>query len=569
MNVNLSYLSKITQGCDNKYAQITEFRTHRWLAIFTILLIIFLGLNHNSAAQDSLHIEIGNNEFWWGGLSVDGHQMPYDKKTALHRNLYGNNYGNQAQPLLISNHGRFIWSEEPIEYLIKDGYITVTTDFGSIENGKPGETLPDVFRFASRRFFSPQGGHPAEIMFRAPQYNTWIELMYNQNQEDILEYAQNIIKNGYPPGVIMIDDNWQQDYGVWDFSSERFPDPKKMIEQLHEMGFKVMLWVCPFVSPDSKAFRDLSEKGYLLVDESRKDSTVMGRNYITAALIQWWNGASAVLDLSNPGARKWFKTQLNTLVKEYQVDGFKLDAGDAEFYDGNYLSYKPSLPNDHTSYYLQVGLDYPLNEYRASWKMAGRPLAQRLRDKTHEWNDLQKLIPDIISQGLMGYAFTCPDMIGGGEYLSFRNSSVIDEELIVRSAQVHALMPMMQFSVAPWRVLSEENQKITRKMAELHISAGDRIIALAKSSAETGEPIVRPLAYNYPNERYATIKDQFMLGTEVLVAPVVEKAQRKRSVILPDGTWKSDYGNIYQGPATIEIEVPLERLPWFEKIAKH
>ncbi len=60
-----------------------------------------------------------------------------------------------------------------------------------------------------------------------------------------------------------------------------------------------------------------------------------------------------------------------------------------------------------------------------------------------------------MSQSVMGYSYTCPDMIGGGEFGSFLNSKTIDEELVVRSAQVHALMPMMQFSVAPWRVLSK------------------------------------------------------------------------------------------------------------------
>ncbi|HSR19211.1 MAG TPA: TIM-barrel domain-containing protein, partial [Ignavibacteriaceae bacterium] len=123
--------------------------------------------------------------------------------------------------------------------------------------------------------------------------------------------------------------------------------------------------------------------------------------------------------------------------------------------------------------------------------MGGQPLAQRLRDKRHDWEDLKLLIPGIIAQGLMGYQFTCPDMIGGGEYGSFINLETIDEELIVRSAQCSVLMPMMQFSVAPWRILSKQNLKICREMAELHKKFGDEILKLAKESAITGEPIVR------------------------------------------------------------------------------
>jgi alpha-glucosidase (family GH31 glycosyl hydrolase) len=198
--------------------------------------------------------------------------------------------------------------------------------------------------------------------------------------------------------------------------------------------------------------------------------------------------------------------------------------------------------------------------------MAGYPLAHRLRDKDHSWEDVRKLIPGIISQGLMGYPFTAPDMIEGGQFTAFLDESTMDEELIVRSAQIHALMPMMQFSVAPWRVLSEENQQRVKQMAKLHSKMGDTILGLAKQSAETGETIVRSLAYTYPGQGYATINDQFMLGTEIMVAPVVQKGQRKRVIAIPEGTWEAENGHIYHGPTEVEIEVPLGRLPWFQKV---
>ncbi|MFC0539518.1 hypothetical protein ACFFKJ_26590 [Pelagicoccus mobilis] len=172
------------------------------------------------------------------------------------------------------------------------------------------------------------------------------------------------------------------------------------------------------------------------------------------------------------------------------------------------ISYKEdSIPNAHTQYFAKLGLKYPLNEYRASWKIAGLPLAQRLRDKTAEWSDLRQLIPGIIAQGLMGYAYTCPDVIGGGEYQSFLALDSIDQELVVRSAQVHPLMPMMQFSVAPWRVLSPKSNDICRDMANLHAEFGEKILALARRSAETGEPIVKPMAWYWPDAGYERIQD--------------------------------------------------------------
>lgn len=536
------------------------------IIISTITLILFININAFSQTKNSIKLEIEDNEFWWAGLSSLGHQTPYTKETEFSFDLYGNNKGNQAQPLLLSSKGRYIWSEHPIKYSFNNGFIEVSTKTGEIFTGREGKNLKSVFDYVSKKYFPSNGQIPDELLFTQPQYNTWIELIYDQNEEDILKYAQSIIDKGYPPGVLMIDDNWQEDYGTWEFSTKRFKDPKGMIDQLHKMGFKVMMWVCPFVSPDSEVFRKLAEDGMLLLDPQQTQDILWANTKNKAAIIRWWNGASACLDLSNPKAQKWFKEKLDYLVDEYGVDGFKFDAGDAGFYVDGVVSFNKSTPNQHTKYFAELGLEYPLNEFRASWKMAGLPLAQRLRDKKHQWEDLAKLIPDQMSQSVMGYAYTCPDMIGGGEYGSFRNNPDLDEELIVRSAQVHALMPMMQFSVAPWRILSKENQKICLDMAKLHSKFGNHILELAKKASKTGEPIVKPMELAFPGKGYEMIKDQFVLGDNIIVAPVVTQNTYEREVVLPKGRWIDELGNKYTGGRSIQINVPIERLPYFTKI---
>ncbi len=84
--------------------------------------------------------------------------------------------------------------------------------------------------------------------------------MYNQNQVDIERYAQDILANNFPTGIFMIDDNWQKYYGNFDFKQEKFPDPAGMIERLHKQGFKVMVWISPFVSADSPEYRFFGSK---------------------------------------------------------------------------------------------------------------------------------------------------------------------------------------------------------------------------------------------------------------------------------------------------------------------
>ena len=352
----------------------------------------------------------------------------------------------------------------------------------------------------------------------------------------------------------MVDDNWQQNYGQWDFKQNKFPDPKAMVASLHSDGFKVMLWICPFVHTNSETYAKLAERSLLLKDRSG-----------AVALIKWWNGESALLDFTNPEAVDWFCSRLDYLRSTYAVDGFKFDAGDSSFYKG-VVAAQPVSPNTHSELYGRIGLRYPLNEYRAMWKMGGEPIAERLRDKDHSWSDLRKLVPNMLLAGLMGYSFSCPDMIGGGEYKSFQTSSTIDQELVVRSAQCHALMPMMQFFVAPWRVLDEPHLKAVLKAVKVRQEHKDYILGLARESASTGEPVVRSMEYVFPHQGYERVNDQFLLGDRFLVAPVLEQGARRRQVIFPKGKWKGFDGIRYAGPARLSLAVPADELCYFEKV---
>jgi alpha-glucosidase (family GH31 glycosyl hydrolase) len=506
---------------------------------------------HSFAQQDSVRysLSIAKKEQWWAGVINHGNLMPIQK--GYHANLFNNAYGNQAQPLLLSNLGNVVWSEEPFTISVKDGTILLTKAKGQFKSLKGGENLRDAYRFASKQFFPPSGKSPDKFLFTNPQYNTWIELLYNQNQRDVLKYAKAIIDNGFPPGVIMIDDNWQEDYGTWRFHPGRFPDPKAMIDTLHQWGFRVMLWVCPFVSADSEVFRKLQQDTLLLREKDGYPK-----------LVRWWNGASAVLDLSNEGAADWFYAELKKLMDVYGIDGFKFDAGDPEYYVDTYGK-KEVDPNQHSELFARIGVDYPFNEYRATWKMGGQPLAQRLRDKGHSWNDLQLLIPNILLQGIMGYPFTCPDMIGGGEMGSFANLKNIDQDLVVRSAQCHAFMPMMQFSAAPWRILDSAHLDAVKKTIKLRSANMKLIEQLVDHAALTSEPIVRMMAYEFPGQGLDKVSDQFMLGDKILVAPILNP-QGTRKVMLPGGKWKDgNDGKIISGPKTLTVEAGLDQLPYF------
>lgn len=498
-----------------------------------------------SSAQVNSVIAVETGERWWGGATALGSLMPYTKATAVY-DQRTQNFNNQTAPFWVSNYGRYIFAKDPVKWQF-DGKNFKFSAPTTVVAKKAGRNLREAYVIAVNEHIKPAGVRPPALFFERAQFNTWIELIYDQNQTDIEAYAESIIANGFNPGVLMIDDNWQRYYGNFDFRAEKFPDPKAMISKLHAMGFVVMVWVCPFVSPDSPEYRDLAERGYLI-----KGSDSM------PLLSRWWNGVSAIYDLLNVDAAQYLENQLRQAQAKYGIDGFKLDAGDVQFYD-------EATSNAQCAAWQSLANRFEYSELRASWGGGAERAVQRLGDKDYSWGALQALIPDMVAASMLGYPFTCPDMIGGGQFGSFRgvDRSTLDQKLIVRWAQASALMPMMQFSVAPWKVLDSKNLSYVQKATALHEKIAPYIVELATLAAKSGEPIVRPMEYHYPKAGFSDCIDQFMLGDRYIVAPVLT-ADDKRVVRLPRGTWIDDMGKRYRGPQVIEINVAPDRLLYFQ-----
>ena len=540
--------------------------------------------NETTGGAGRLDVRMLPGEKWWGLCNSFGREMPFTERTELSLDLRRENYAHQSLSLLCSDRGRAVWCPEPVSAEISGGTIRLASDKGGIEFVEDaGHNLREAFRFASAQWFPPTGEEPDLLYFAAPQCNTWIELTYHQNERDILAYARSMIENGVPPGVFMIDDTWQLGYGTWEFDPRRFSDPKGMMERLHAMGFKVLLWVCPFVSMDSPAYRRIAfgsnpddvrgfpTKGGFLVS-SREPGW---GGVPPPAPVEWWNGRSALLDFTHPNAKAWFSEQLDRLAREYGANGFKFDGGGVHFYAGcagsegssqRTFAHDPSVsPAAQSALYGDFALKYRGSEYRNGFGFAGKPVIMRLHDKPHTWDALRRLVPDMLAAGLVGCPFICPDMIGGGEWTAFLPGAPFDSELFLRSAQVHALCPMMQISASPWRVLSAKHQEVFRDIVALRQRFASRFVALAKQSARTGEPMMRALEYVFPGQGYAEIRDEFLMGDDLLVAPVMEKGASSRRIVLPSGRWLADDGERFEGPAEIEVPAPLARLPHFER----
>lgn len=173
-----------------------------------LFLIILTVCSVLSAAAQSHETAVAplKGEKWWGGLVALGSRMPFASTTDWY-DLETMNLNNQIVPLILSSEGRYVWSEQPFHFRMQNDTLLLSSDYEKLDVVSAGKTLKEAYLSASAKHFPPSGKIPEEIFFSKPQHNTWIELMYNQNQEDIEKYARNILANNFPTGIFMIDDN--------------------------------------------------------------------------------------------------------------------------------------------------------------------------------------------------------------------------------------------------------------------------------------------------------------------------------------------------------------------------
>jgi alpha-glucosidase (family GH31 glycosyl hydrolase) len=284
---------------------------------------------------------------------------------------------------------------------------------------------------------------------------------------------------------------------------------------------------------------------------------------------RWWNTPPvAALDVTNPEAVEWFVARLKKLQRETGVDGFKFDAGEPCFLPRFPRTHLPlSTPAEYTQLYVQrVAGQFAggVSEVRTGHHNHDVAIMYRMGDRFSTWdagNGLRSLIPTLLTSGILGYPFCLPDMIGGNAYFNTHP----DKELLVRWAQVNALMPAMQFSLAPWD-LGKETERLVTKAISIRRKLEDYLVTLAEEAAENLTPICRPLWMISPGEEDTyEIQDQFALGNDVIVAPVVCRGARRRDVYLTEGSWRDIAdadGTVIEGGRWLKnVASPLDHLP--------
>ncbi len=489
-----------------------------------------------------MNISFLENEVWYAAVSEFGSYMPLDNTCKnLEVKLINNITYNQMTPLLLSNKGRVLYKEDGFIAIFNENNISLDRDVILTDTK---DSLKSAFLYARDNFIKKDDNKVTDEFIKNNIYNTWMYSPFEVTQEKVLSYAKQILEDGLETGIIIIDDKWNKNYGDWIFDKDKFENPKEMIDKLHNMGFLVMLWICPYIDFDSDSYSKCVENDYLLKDNDE------------IFKLKWWNGTSACFDFRKKEVQDYWREILSDLQK-LGVDGFKFDGGDSMYYKAEHQA-------DLQCYlWAKFASEYKYNELRAGYNTGALPLFERLSDKRHSWvnNGIKTLIPSALALGLSGHFLSSPDMIGGGEVKDIINGCLLKKDIYLAHTQVALLMPNMQFSILPKVVLEDDYIKFLDllKVRKCYI---DYILDLYNN---TDEPIVRSLEYEFPDAGYEYEQDVFMLGSKYLVVPVTKENQVEKEIKLPKGTWK--YGDeVYKNRENIRLKLSLDKLLVLEKL---
>ena len=439
-------------------------------------------------------------------------------------------------PFFMSNrgYGMFMHTSAPVTCDFGATYIGLNKMFMGDENldlfvffGEPKDILDEYTDLVGKPGMPPLWS-----------FGTWMSRITYFSEKEGYDVAANIRKNKYPCDVIHFDTgwfdvDWQCDYK---FSENRFQNPQQMLKDLRSQGFHVCLWQLPYFTPKNRYFSELIEKDMYVKN---------GNGELPYE--------DVVLDFSNPETVKWYQDKLAGLLN-IGVSAIKVDFGEAAPLNGIYASGKSGW-YEHNLY--PVRYDMAVSEItkklhnenimwaRAAWAGSQRYPLHWGGDAATTNTGLLGTLRAGLSFGFAGFSFWSHDM--GGFVKSTPEDLYcrwIPFGFLTSHTRAHGAPP-----TEPWLYDSKRVQDVFRKSAEMKYRLMPYVYAQAKECTEKGLPMLRALFVEFPDDPGAwKVDDEYLFGSQILVAPLLESGMTGRTVYLPEGKW-IDYQTekVYEG----------------------
>lgn len=480
--------------------------------------------------------------------------------------------------------------------------------FMTVRNGKAhgiffDNTFKTTFNFKSNNHtysFSAEGGQLDYYVLAGPSPKNVIEqytdltgrmpfppkwaLGYHQSkysyksEQEVRELAHTFIQKQIPLDAIYFDIHYMNGYRVFTFDSSAFPDPKQLLLDLKNAGIHVVPIVDPGVKKDPNYY--IYKEGVL---ENHFCKYLEGDLYLDEV----WPGISAFPDFTKTETQKWWGEK-HSYYTDLGIEGIWNDMNEPAVFnktktmdldvihnnDGDIKTHKEM----HNVYGLLMGkatyeglhqqlkgIRRPFLLTRAGFAGIQRYAAVWTGDNRSFWEHLEMSLPMCMNLGVSGIPFCGPD-VGG-----FAHDS--NGQLLTRWMQVGAFTPFFRNHNAldtvqqePW-AFGEKYEKIIKKYIQLRYQWLPHLYMLFMEASQTGIPVMRPLVLEYPNDPKVTnLSDQFLIGENTLIAPIMKPDTYHRVVYLPEGNWVNYWTDeLIPGGKHIMVEADLETLPIFIK----
>ena len=413
------------------------------------------------------------------------------------------------------------------------------------------------------------------------------------NQEELLNVAREYKRRGVPVDVIVCDFFHWPRMGDYRFDEEFFPDPEAMTKELKEMGMELMVSVWPQVDLRSENYQEMKQQGLLVKADKGVDVAML------------YNGNSTFFDATNPRAREyvWNKCRKNYYDKGIRV--FWLDEAEPEFTGYDFDNYRyfqgpaAQVGNIYPQSYARTfyeglkaaGEDRVVSLLRCAWAGSQRYGALVWSGDIHsDWETLRRQVCAGLNMGIAGISWWTTD-IGG-----FSGGNPDDpafRQLLVRWFEWGCFCPVMRLhgdrvpstplynKAGEWLnptgagneiwSFGEENTETLAKYIRFREAMRPYTRRVMEEAHELGRPVMRPMFYEFPEQECCwDMREQYMFGSDILVAPVLYEGQTEREVYLPAGArWTCVHdGKVYEGGGTVIIDAPLEVIPVFLKDGK-
>ncbi|UCZ52016.1 glycoside hydrolase family 31 protein [Bacillus shivajii] len=398
-----------------------------------------------------------------------------------------------------------------------------------------------------------------------------------ETEEEVRELVHNFLEKEIPVDAIYLDIHYMDGYRVFTFDNDRYPNPKKLIQDLRDQGIRVVPIVDPGVKEDPEY--DIYKEG---VKNDFFCKYIEGNIYFGDV----WPGNSAFPDFTNEYVRNWWGEK-HRFYSDLGIEGIWNDMNEPAVFnetktmDTKVMHDNEGDPKTHRELHNLYGLMMGEATYEGMKKQldgkrtflltrAGYAGVQRYGsvwtgDNRSFWEHLHLALPMCMNLGLSGVAFCGPD-VGG-----FAHDS--NGQLLARWTQFGTFTPYFRNHSAigtarqePWS-FGEDIEEIVKNYIQLRYVWMPQLYRLFKEAHETGVPVMRPLVLEYPEDKKTfNLCDQFMIGENVIVAPIMTPDTEHRVVYLPEGNW-IDYWTEERltGGEHHLVHADIETLPIFIK----